>query len=105
LALKKLKKTPQKVAYLWQLGVVVFSVAPTVQNSPELHFRFINYFIQSSLLWSVAVSERILDRGDKTDRMLGVEPVLQISTQWEAGHLGTYCIAPTKSHHTNREMG
>ena len=105
MALKKLKKTPQKVAYLWQLGVVVFSAAPTVQNSPELHFRFINYFIQSSLLWSVAVSERILDRGDKTDRMLGVEPVLQISTQWEAGHLGTYCIAPTKSHHTNREMG
>ena len=35
-----------------------------------------------------------------TDRMLGVEPVLQISSQWEAGHLGTYCIAPTKSHHT-----
>jgi hypothetical protein len=35
-----LKKTPEKVAYLWQLGVF-FSAAPTAQNSPELHFRFI----------------------------------------------------------------
>ena len=27
-----------------------FSAAPTAQNSPEFHFRFINSFIQSSLL-------------------------------------------------------
>ena len=51
--LKKLKKkTPQKVAYLWQLGVF-FSAAPTAQNSPELHFRFINSFIQPSLVGSL----------------------------------------------------
>ena len=31
-----------------------FSAAPTAQNSPELHFRFINSFIQSSLLRSLA---------------------------------------------------
>ena len=49
-ALKKLKKPPQKVAYLWQLGIFFLSAAPTAPNSPELHFRFINYFIQPSLL-------------------------------------------------------
>ena len=49
---KKLKKPPQKVAYFWQLGVF-FSAAPTAQNSPELHFRFISSFIQSSLLRSL----------------------------------------------------
>ena len=30
-----------------------FSAAPTAQNSPELHFRFINSFIPSSLLRSL----------------------------------------------------
>ena len=73
-------------------------------------FRLIKW---SSSIWDMGewhkqksiASERISDRCDMTDRMLGVEPVLQISTQWEAGHLGTYCIAPTKSHHTYREMG
>ena len=49
---QKVEKTPQKVAYLWQLGVF-FSSAPTAQNSPELHFRFMNYFIQPSLLESL----------------------------------------------------
>ena len=49
---KKLKKTPQKVAYLWQLGFF-FSAAPTAQNSPELHFGFINSFIQPSLVGSL----------------------------------------------------
>ena len=42
---KKLIKPSQKVAYLWQLGVA--------QNSPELHFCFIIFFIQSSLLRSL----------------------------------------------------
>ena len=37
------QKPPQKVAYLWQLGVFFFSAAPTAQNSPELHFRFMNF--------------------------------------------------------------
>ena len=46
---KNLKKTPQKVAYLWQLGVFFFA-APTAQNSPVLHFHFINSFILSSLV-------------------------------------------------------
>ena len=34
---------------------VFFSAASTAQNSPELHFRFINSFIQSSLLRSLAI--------------------------------------------------
>ena len=50
--LENIKKPPQKVAYLWQLGVF-FSAAPTAQNSPELHFRLINSPIQSSVLKSV----------------------------------------------------
>ena len=50
---KMLKKPPQEVAYLWQLGVF-FSAAPTAQNSPELHFRFINSFIQPSFVGSLA---------------------------------------------------
>jgi len=32
---------------------IVDALAPTAQNSPELYFRFINYFIQSSLLRSL----------------------------------------------------
>ena len=48
-----LKKPPQKVAYLWQLGVFFFSAAPTALNSPELLFRFITSFIRSSLLRSL----------------------------------------------------
>ena len=47
------KKPPQKVAYLWQLGGFFFSAAPPAQNSPELHFRSINLFIQPSLLESL----------------------------------------------------
>ena len=38
--------------YLWQLGIF-FSSAPPAQNSPELHFRSINLFIQPSLLESL----------------------------------------------------
>ena len=39
-----------------------FSAAPTVQNSPKLHFRFINSFIQPSLLKSLDTEKIILDR-------------------------------------------
>ena len=45
---KKLKKPPQKVAYLWQFGGFF-----SAQNSPELHFRFINSSIQPSVVESV----------------------------------------------------
>ena len=40
------------------VGRFFFSATPTAQNSPELHFRFINYFIQSSLLWPLITSEQ-----------------------------------------------
>ena len=50
---KKLKKPPQKVAYLWQLRGFFFSAARTAQNSPELHFHFLNSFIQPSLVGSL----------------------------------------------------
>ena len=33
-----------------------FSAAPTAQNSPELHFRFINYLIQPSLAGSLPMT-------------------------------------------------
>ena len=40
------------------VGSFFFSAAPTAQNSPELQFRFINSFIQLSLLRSLLVVER-----------------------------------------------
>ena len=49
---QKVEKPPKNVIYLWQLGVL-FSAAPTAQNSPVLHFRFINSPIQSPVLKSV----------------------------------------------------
>ena len=52
---KKLKKPPPKVAYLWQLGGF-FSVDSTAQNNPELHFHFINSFIQPSRVGSLFVT-------------------------------------------------
>ena len=51
---QKVEKTITKVAYLWQFGVF-FSAAPTAQNIPELHFRFMNSFIPLSLVGSLAV--------------------------------------------------
>jgi hypothetical protein len=32
------------------MAVGFFSAAPTAQNSPELHFRFVNSFIKPSLV-------------------------------------------------------
>ena len=51
-ALEIITKPTQNVAYLWQLGGF-FSAASTVQNGSELHFRFINSFIQPSLVGSL----------------------------------------------------
>ena len=39
---KKLKKPPQKVAYLWQYEAFFFFAAPPAPNSPEVHLRFKN---------------------------------------------------------------
>ena len=39
------------------VGRFFFSAARTAQNSPELHFRFINSFIQSSLVGSLSGGE------------------------------------------------
>ena len=49
---KKLKKPLPKVASLWELGGF-FLFSPTAQNSTELHFHFINSFIQPSLVGSL----------------------------------------------------
>ena len=39
------------------VGSFFFSAAPPAQNSPELHFHFINYFIQHSLVGSLTKEE------------------------------------------------
>ena len=39
------------------VGNFFFSAVPTAQNSPELNFHFINYFIQLSLLRSLYVTD------------------------------------------------
>ena len=39
------------------LTQIFFSAAPTAQNSPELHFRFIHSFIQPSLVGSIVINQ------------------------------------------------
>ena len=39
---------------------VFFSAAPTARNSPDLYFRFIDYFIQPSRVRSLAQNHRVL---------------------------------------------
>ena len=51
---KSWKNHPKKL-HTYGSWEFFFSAAPTAQNSPELHFRFINSFIQSSLLRSLKV--------------------------------------------------
>ena len=50
---KKLKKNTSKSCILMAVASFFFSAVLTAQNSPELHFRFINSFIQLSLLRSL----------------------------------------------------
>jgi hypothetical protein len=52
-----LKKKHLKKLHTYGSWEVFFFAAPTAQNSPELHFRFINSFIQLSLLRSLIVHE------------------------------------------------
>ena len=47
------EKNTSKKLHTYGSREFLFSAAPTAQNSPELHFRFINSFIQSSLLRSL----------------------------------------------------
>ena len=49
---QKVEKTSQKSCILMAVRSF-YSAAPTAQNSPELHFRFLNSSIQSSVLKSV----------------------------------------------------
>ena len=49
---KKLKKPPQKVLYLWQLGGF-FLCSPDCPKQPRTSFPFYNFFIQPSLLESL----------------------------------------------------
>ena len=53
---KNLKNTP-KSCILMDIGSCCFFTAPTAQNSQEFHFRFINSFIQPSLVRSLSVSK------------------------------------------------
>ena len=53
--LEGIEKPPQKVAILMAVGSF-FSAAPTAHNSPELHFCFIDSFIQPSLVGSLVTS-------------------------------------------------
>ena len=50
---QKVEKTTPKSCILMAARSFFFSAAPTARNSPELHFRFINSFIQPSLVGSL----------------------------------------------------
>ena len=54
---QKVEKTSSKSCILMAVGIF-FLCSPTAQNSPELHFCFINSFIQSSLLSSLSTTVR-----------------------------------------------
>ena len=56
---KKLKKTTQKVAYLWQLGVV-FLCSPDCPKQPRTSFPFHKFFYP---IVSAKVSDYALDLG------------------------------------------
>ena len=58
---QKVKKTTPKSCILMAVGRGFFSAAPTAQNSPELHFRFINSFIQPYLVESLPGTDLELD--------------------------------------------
>ena len=55
----KVEKTTPKSCILMAVGSFFFSAAPPTQNSPELHFCFINFSIQSSLLESLVEISQI----------------------------------------------
>ena len=46
---KKLKKPPQEVAYLWQLGVVFFLCSPYCPKEPRTSFPFYKLFYTTIL--------------------------------------------------------
>jgi hypothetical protein len=53
------KNHPKKLHTYGSWEVFFLSAALTAQNSPELYFRFINYFIQSSLPESLVAPQQI----------------------------------------------
>ena len=53
---QKIEKATSKSCILMAVRSF-FSAASTAQSSPELHFRFINHFIQLSLLGSLHKSK------------------------------------------------
>ena len=53
---RKIEKTTPKSCILMAVGSFFFSAAPTAQNCPELHFRFINSSIQPSLVKSLILT-------------------------------------------------
>ena len=57
LTLKTLKKHSKKL-HTYGSWEVFFSAAPTAQNCPELHFRFINSFIQPSRVGSLCLTNK-----------------------------------------------
>jgi hypothetical protein len=64
---KKLKKTTPKSCILMAVGSfflsVILTAKKTAQSSPELHLRFSNTFIQSSLLESLSLICNIIKIG------------------------------------------
>ena len=58
MTLKTLKNHPKKLHTYGSSWEFFFSAAPTAQNSPELHFRFINSFIQLSRVGSLVLNNQ-----------------------------------------------
>ena len=76
---QKVEKTTSKSCIL--MAVVRFFVpaAPTAQNSPDLHFCFINSFIQLSLLRSLPSNKNIIAKEDHRTKRIKNEFISVIS--------------------------
>ena len=57
---QKVEKNHPKKLHTYGIWEFFFSAAPTAQNSQELHFRFINSFIQPSRVESLLSRKRVV---------------------------------------------
>ena len=67
---QKLKKPPQKVAYLWQLGVC-FLCSPDCPKQPRTSFQFYKFFY-SIVSAKVSVSRELFQYKEKSQSLVSL---------------------------------
>ena len=84
---KKLKKLPQKVAYLWQLGVF-FLCSPNCPKQPRTSFPFYKFFYTTNSYRVSACMYAFCPNNAKNKFM--VSDVAHRLTEYKTGPLDTY---------------